>query len=503
MRQPGDTRSSAIRRPCARGFFSWMPLLRRWSRQGFLVTVLLTALTLTGLSQQDSPAQPEASLPEGEGKKEVVTLCQSCHGLDQIVNQRKSAEEWRKSVDDMIGRGAQIFEHEVELIVDYLALHFGPESSERRADGNSDESAHRQPLPLDRIQLPPGFRIEVYAQKIPLARSLALSPKDTLYVGTRVDVDADLIARGGRLEGKVYAVLDKNRDHRADQTLTLAEGLKMPNGVAFHEGSLYVAEIDRILKWDDIESRLRTPGTPEVVTDALPGNLHHGWKFIGFGPDGLLYVPVGAPCNICEPPTPRHASILRLRPDGGVLEIFASGVRNTVGFDWHPQTGELWFTDNGRDHLGDNVPPDELNRAPREGMHFGYPYCHGKAIRDPEFREGHHCEDFTAPALELDPHVAALGMRFYTGSMFPAEFRNQIFIAEHGSWNRSKPIGYRIMLVRLEGNQPFSYEVFAEGWLQESGAWGRPVDLQVLADGSLLVSDDMAGAIYRITYEDE
>jgi glucose/arabinose dehydrogenase len=282
--------------------------------------------------------------------------------------------------------------------------------------------------------------------------------------------------------------------------LTLASGLNTPNGVAFRGGALYVAEIGRVLRFDGIESRLGNPPPPVVVSDRFPGDTHHGWKFIRFGPDGLLYVPVGAPCNICEPDPARYAAIFRMKPDGSGLERYASGVRNTVGFDWDPKTGELWFTDNGRDWLGNNAPPDELNHAPRPGMHFGYPYCHGKAWADPEFGSKRPCADFTPPAMELGPHVAALGMRFYTGTMFPPAYRNHIFIAEHGSWNRFPPIGYRISLVRLRDGKAVSYEPFAEGWLGGLTAWGRPVDLLVMPDGALLVSDDKAGAVYRITY---
>ena len=344
-----------------------------------------------------------------------------------------------------------------------------------------------QGLPLDHIKLPLGFRIGIYATNVPDARSMALSPNGILFVGTRT-------------EGNVYAVVDRNHENKGDEVITLARGLNMPNGVAFRDGALYVAEVNRILRYDDIEAHLTDPPEPVVLNDALPQDRKHGWKFIRFGPDGLLYVPVGAPCNVCEPEGERYASITRMKPDGAKLEIFAHGVRNTVGFDWHPQTHELWFTDNGRDWLGDDLPPDELNHAPKQGLHFGFPYCHGKNIRDPEFGENRKCEEFIAPAVELGPHVAAIGMRFYTGTMFPEEYRNQIFIAEHGSWNRSTPIGYRVTLVRLDGKRPPKYEVFAEGWLQGGRAWGRPVDLLVMRDGAMLVSDDRAGVIYRISY---
>jgi glucose/arabinose dehydrogenase len=280
----------------------------------------------------------------------------------------------------------------------------------------------------------------------------------------------------------------------------VASGLQMPVGVAYQDGKLYVSAVSRILRFDDIEQHLDHPPAPVVVTDKLPRDTHHGWKFIAFGPDGKLYVPTGAPCNICEPDSQRYAQIARMNADGSGLEVFARGVRNSVGFDWQPQTRELWFTENGRDLLGDDAPPDELNHAPRAGMHFGYPFCHGGDIADPEFGGKRRCDEFTPPARKLGAHVASLGMRFYTGTQFPPEYRNQIFIAEHGSWNRSHKSGYRVTLVRLQGDKAVSYEPFATGWLQGESAWGRPADVLVLPDGSLLVSDDSAGAIYRITY---
>ncbi|HUL42626.1 MAG TPA: sorbosone dehydrogenase family protein [Burkholderiales bacterium] len=336
-------------------------------------------------------------------------------------------------------------------------------------------------LPLDKIKLPPGFAISVYAQ-VPGARSMTLGSDGTVFVGTV-------------REGKVYAITRDQKVH------VIAEGLNVPNGVAYRHGSLYVAEINRILRYDNIEASISAPAKPIVVNDKYPKETHHGWKFIAFGPDGLLYVPVGAPCNICEPDPDRYALISRIKPDGSGYQVFARGVRNSVGFDWDPQTKELWFTDNGRDWMGDDLPSDELNHAPKAGMNFGFPYCHQGDIPDPEFGAKHSCNEFTPPALKLGAHVAALGMRFYTGTMFPAKYRNAIFIAEHGSWNRSKKSGYRVMLVTLKNNKPDSYEVFAQGWLQGEKNWGRPVDVLNMPDGSLLVSDDQAGVIYRIGYQ--
>jgi len=300
--------------------------------------------------------------------------------------------------------------------------------------------------------------------------------------------------------GAVYAVTLPQSGTGAAVVRTIASGLRKPVGVAFRNGALYVCAMDRILRFDGIERRLADPPAPVVVSDRFPAETHHGWKFIAFGPDGKLYVPVGAPCNICEPDPRRHANIMRMNADGSGLEVYAQGVRNSVGFDWDPRTRELWFTDNGRDMLGDDLPPDELNHAPRAGMNFGYPYCHGGTIADPEYGAKRQCGEFTAPAQNLGPHVASLGLRFYTGTQFPAAYRNQIFIAEHGSWNRSRKIGYRVTLVKLENGKAVSYEPFATGWLQGETAWGRPVDVLVAPDGSLLVSDDRAGAIYRIRY---
>jgi glucose/arabinose dehydrogenase len=339
-------------------------------------------------------------------------------------------------------------------------------------------------LPLEKIKLPPGFTIELVA-RVPNAREMALATQGTLFVGSMG-------------AGKVFAVTLKPNGPAT--VATIASGLDRPVGVAFRDGALYVSAISRILRFDDIENRLDKPPPPVVVSDRFPGDASHGWKFIAFGPDGKLYVPVGAPCNICEPDPDRYALIARMNPDGSGVEVFARGLRNSVGFDWDPRTRELWFTSNGRDWLGDDSPPDTLNHAAKQGSNFGYPYCHGGTIADPEFGRKRACNEFTAPAQNLGPHVAALGMRFYTGAQFPAAYRNQIFIAEHGSWNRSKKIGYRITLVRLEGNKAVAYEPFATGWLQGEKAWGRPVDVLVMPDGALLVSDDYAGAIYRITY---
>lgn len=335
---------------------------------------------------------------------------------------------------------------------------------------------------VDDVRLPPGFVIEVYAD-VPNARSMALGDQGTVFVSNRK----------GR---SVYAVVE-NADG-STRTIEILKGMSTPNGIAFHDGDLYVAEIDRVFRFRDAEKNLESMPEGELLDIDLPSDRHHGWRYIGFGPDGKLYISIGAPCNICE--EFEYAQIIRTDTDGSGRETFASGVRNSVGLTWHPETGELWFTDNGRDMMGDDLPPCELNHAPRQGLHFGYPYCHGADIADPKFGRGRECENYTPPVQELGPHVAPLGLRFYTGKMFPPEYRGQILIAEHGSWNRSKKIGYRVTLVRLEGNRAVSYEPFAAGWLQDEQVSGRPVDLLVKEDGSLLVSDDFAGKLYRITY---
>ena len=348
-------------------------------------------------------------------------------------------------------------------------------------------SAAAQDLPLDKIRLPPGFRITLFTGNVPNARGMAWGDRGTLFVGSRI-------------EGKVYAI--RHKDGKAAQVTTLATGLNLPSGLAFANRALYVAAVDRILRYDDIEARLAAAQggalQPVVISDQFPRDLHHGWKYLRFGPDGWLYVPVGAPCNVCEPDA-RHGLIARMHADGTGYEVYARGIRNSVGFDFDPLSGELWFTDNGRDMMGDDLPSDELNHAPRASMHFGFPYCHQGDTPDPAFAT-RACAEFTPPEAKLGPHVASLGMRFYTGAQFPAEYRNNIFIAEHGSWNRTHKIGYRVKRVILKDGKVLRQEVFAEGWLQGESVWGRPADVEQMPDGSLLVSDDHAGAIYRISY---
>ncbi|GMQ29795.1 PQQ-dependent sugar dehydrogenase [Algoriphagus confluentis] len=345
---------------------------------------------------------------------------------------------------------------------------------------------------LDQIRLLPGFKIEVWAADVPNARSMAMSEEGIVFVGNRQG-------------DSVFALVDENADGKADSKFILAEGLRMPNGVAYKDGDLYVAEVSRILKFKDIKNNLNNPKY-EVIYDGYPTERHHGWKFIAFGPDGMLYVPVGAPCNICESKDEIFASITRLDVSkaGSKPEVFAHGVRNSVGFDWHPVTKELWFTDNGRDMMGDDIPDCELNRATQKGQHFGYPYWHAGNVKDPEFGEkGKDASAYVAPVAKLGAHTAPLGMRFYVGGMFPTTFKNNAIIAKHGSWNRSKKSGYEVDWVQVNSNgQVTERKTFASGWLDDASqeVWGRPVDVQELPDGSILISDDMANCIYRVTY---
>ena len=339
-------------------------------------------------------------------------------------------------------------------------------------------------LPVGQLKLPKGFHIEVYASGIPDAREIRLSDKGTLFIGNR-------------LQDKVWAVYEKDGKRTQKAIVT---GMHRPNGVAFHDGTLYVAELSKIWKLDKIEDNLDSPPKPTLVYDDLPTDEAHGWKFISIGPDNKLYVPVGQPCNNCIPDD-RHGQIRRMDLDGKNVEVIARGVRNTVGFDWSPVTHDLYFTDNGRDWMSEDVPQDELNRLTKVGQHFGSPYCYQGNLPDPQFGWGHSCSEFVAPVALMGPHAAALGMRFYTGTMFPSEYRGAIFVARHGSWNKTNKFGGDIAVVKLNRDGSVkSVEPFITGFIVDNKYIGRPVDVQPMKDGSLLISDDYSGAVYRVTY---
>lgn len=336
------------------------------------------------------------------------------------------------------------------------------------------------------LVLPPGFAIEVWADDVTDARTLVLG------------ADGRTVFVGSRQAGTITALRDADGDGRAEQRWALASGLKMPNGLAVRGDELYVADVDRLLRYARITESFGKAVAPQELRRDLPRDAAHGWRYIAFGPDDKLYLAIGAPCNVCE--QPGYAELRRMNADGRDEETVARGLRNSVGFAWRPGTRELWLTDNGRDWLGDEQPPDEIDILVTPGAHFGFPYCHGGRIPDPQFGRGHGCEDYAAPALALDAHVAPLGILFYRGTQFPAEYRGRVFVAEHGSWNRSRKIGYRVMMADVVDGRPEDYRPFLIGFEHDGQVTGRPAYLLELPDGSLLLSDDQAGRIYRIRY---
>lgn len=342
---------------------------------------------------------------------------------------------------------------------------------------------------VSQLKVPDGFEISVWAEEVENARAMCLGDEGTLFVGSRK-------------AGKIYALPDKDGNHEPDEVIVIAEGFQMPVGVAFRDGDLYFSATSKIYCFRDIESKLDDPGKPELISDAFPTETHHGWKFIDFGPDDKLYVPVGAPCNICNEDPDQFANIMRMNPDGTNLETYARGVRNTVGFDWHPETKELWFTDNGRDWMGDDLPPCELNKAANSDMHFGYPFCHGGDIQDPEYGEDVDCSKYARPEYNFGAHTAPLGMCFYDGEALPEKYQGNIFVALHGSWNRSTKIGYQVLSISLsESGEVEKSSVFIDGFERNGEVFGRPVDVLVYKDGSLLISDDHSDKIYRVSFE--
>ncbi|MBT5185459.1 MAG: sorbosone dehydrogenase family protein [Kordiimonadaceae bacterium] len=349
-----------------------------------------------------------------------------------------------------------------------------------------------QDIDLSKLELMDGISISVYA-RVNNPRQMTLGDDGTVYVGTRSGAG-----------GRVFALLNKDNNAEAEEVIEIDKGLTSPHGVTYKDGDLYVGARSTIYRYNDIEANLNN-SKREIITDKLPTLSRHSQKHIAFGPDGLLYIPVGAPCNICIPEEEIFASLLTLdvNSEDKSFTHYARGIRNTIGYDWDPRTGELWFTDNGGDGLGDNMPAEELNHAPMRGMHFGYPFVHQGDTLDKKFGIGKKPSDYTPPAQKLAPHAAALGMTFYTGDMFPENFKNNIIIAEHGSWNRSDDAGHtgnRVTMVSIENNKAVKYETLISGWLQNNSSWGQPTDILQLNDGSFLISDDEANAIYRVTY---
>ena len=469
-----------------------------------LLRTTIASLSFVALSAH--AAAPEATVA---AEKLYQANCAACHGvnLEGAVGPTLGAHAWlhgaptKANLTQIISKGfpekgmpawsPTLSATQIAQLADYLVVRAkSPALAAKPAAVAATPAAKPAPgVPdLSGFKLPKGFRISVYADKVETARGLAVSDSGIVYVGSRK-------------AGKIYALVDHGNKHAADEVVVVAEGLNSPIGVTLLNGALYVAEIGRVIRFDDIDHRYAQKPSYAVVKGDLPDDKWHGEKVIKAGPDGKLYVPVGAPCNVCNKEDEKHSKIWRMNPDGSHFEEYARGVRNTVGFAFHPATKALWFTDNGRDEMGDNTPSCELNVAPKAGMHFGFPYCHGGVVPDPDYANGRTCEEFEPPVAKLGPHVAPLGLTFYTGTQFPAAYRNSVFVAEHGSWNRSSKIGYRVSLITLYGSKVVSDTPFLEGFLRGDDVVGRPVDVAVMADGSMLVSDDFGGRVYRVSYD--
>lgn len=475
-----------------------------------LVSATLAALLCSPLLAAASDA-PAATANMAAAHKLYLANCAQCHGkdLEGAAGPNLADATWlhgqpnKAKLVKLISKGVpdkgmpawenQLSATQVSQLADYLlpanaAVRKAAAAMPAAASPAAAPTAPAAPAKaLSGLKLPKGFQIAVYADKVESARELAVTASGLVFVGSRK-------------AGKVYALVDADKDGVAEKVVTVAEGLNNPIGVALLNGALYVGEISRIIKFDDIEKTYASKPAYKVVKGDLPTETWHGEKYIKAGPDGKLYIPIGAPCNVCDKEDDAHSKIWRMNPDGSNWELYARGVRNTVGFTWHPVTKEMWFTDNGRDEMGDNMPSCELNVAPKPGMHFGFPYCHGGVLPDPQFGKGKSCDAYTPPVAALGPHVAPLGLAFYTGTQFPEQYRNQLLIAEHGSWNRSSKIGYQVRLITLYGNKLVSDTPFIEGFLQNEEVSGRPVDIAMMPDGSILVSDDHAHKVYRVTY---
>jgi glucose/arabinose dehydrogenase len=448
-----------------------------------------------------------AALPLAAADKLYQANCAACHGtkMEGGIGPTLGRHAWlhgeptRANLIKVISDGVPeknmppwapaLDAPQIALLADYIAA--GAGQLKVAAAQPASVSVAAKPLPagpdLSGFKLPKGFHISVYANDVDSARSLAVSASGIVYVGSRK-------------AGKVYALVPRAGKQSAD-VITVASGLENPIGVTLLNGALYVGEIGRVIRFDKIDQRYAHTPSYEVVKVDLPNDKWHGEKVIKAGPDGKLYIPVGAPCNVCDTDDTRSAKIYSMNPDGSGLKEYARGVRNTVGFDFHPATKALWFTDNGRDELGDNTPSCELNVAAKPGLHFGFPYCHGGVVPDPVFGKGRSCEEFVEPVAKLGPHVAPLGMSFYTGKQFPEAYRNNVYVAEHGSWNRSTKSGYSVRLITLYDSKVVSDTAFIDGWLRGEQVVGRPVDVATLPDGSMIVSDDFGGRVYRVVYD--
>ncbi|MET0323134.1 MAG: PQQ-dependent sugar dehydrogenase [Duganella sp.] len=466
--------------------------------------VKLAFAAVTGMAVASSPAF-SANTAAVSADKLYQNNCAVCHGstMEGAVGPSLVDKTWlhgaptRANLIKIISQGIPennmpawspaLTKAQIALLADYVAA--GPKRVAASAAPIADQAARPATAGIDLtgFKLPKGFRISVYADGVDAARSMAVSPSGIVYVGSRK-------------VGKVYALVPR-ADRQGADVVTIASGLENPIGVTLVNGALYVGEISRVIRFDDIDRRYAQQPKYDVVQVGLPNDKWHGEKIIKLGPDGKLYIPVGAPCNVCDTEDTKHAKIYRMNPDGSGLEEYARGVRNTVGFAFHPSTGALWFTDNGRDELGDNTPSCELNIAPKPGLHFGFPYCHGGVLPDPKFGAGRQCEDFVAPVAKLGPHVAPLGLTFYTGTQFPEAYRNNVYVANHGSWNRTTKSGYEVRLITLYNSKVVSDTAFISGFLRGEQVVGRPVDVVTLADGSMLVSDDFGGRIFRVTYD--
>jgi len=443
---------------------------------------------------------PSYSNSEMTGKKVYRQYCAACHDVGTADAPRiNDAKIWGKlliaaggesaltntvikgkGAMPKMGTCANCTEQELRDSVEYMLAH----TSAKQNKDVDRKISHS----LNLIKLPKGFRISIYAQNIPGARQMTVAPNGVVFVGTRG-------------QGKVYALLPNKDETKAIKTLTIASGLNEPNGVAFYKNNLYVSEIHRVIRYDDILKSLENPPKLKTINASFPDRKWHGYRYIKFSPDGYLYLSVGMPCNTCNyrKTQAMFGTIMRMLPNGKDLSIYAKGVRNSVGFDWNPKTKVLWFTDNGQDLMGDNLPPDKINRAPKKGLDFGFPFVYGDNIPSPGYKGYPIKGIFTPPVAELQAHVAPLGMTFYRGKTFPKSYWGQMFVAEHGSWNRSSKVGYQVIVVKIKEGKVDSIKPFASGWLQGQTAWGRPVDVITMPDGALLISDDQAGVIYRVT----